>query len=228
MVSLYTDIDNVVLPPYPKTGIIAVITRQGGTISGSLHEWRVEQHMWLIIIGVILEGFDYNIVINNTHRFDILPDFLGFFLVFLGMRRLVKREMRMYEELRQGKIVAVILILMSVLDMLMAFTGSSYGGQEITMLKEMIELVLVYFCYKKIVDGFVRVEKQEEWDLNTDRLFRTLTFMLVARVLCFVVAMQGTILLIPAVLFSMVMCVMFARNLYVTEKRYVQEIAENK
>lgn len=180
--------------------------------------------MWLIIIGVILEGFDYNIVINNTHRFDILPDFLGLFLVFLGMHRLVKREMRMYEELRQGKIAAIILLLMSFLDMMMAFTGSSYGGQQIAMLKEMIELILVYFCYKKIVDGFVQVEKQETWDLNTDHLFRALTFMLVARVLCFVVAMQGTILLIPAVLFSMVMCVVFARNLYITEKCYGKEI----
>lgn len=195
-----------------------------GNIFRSLYEWRDERHMWLIIIGVILEGFDYNIVINNTHRFDILPDFLGFFLVFLGMHRLVKREMRMYEELRQGKIAAIILILMSFLDMMMAFTGSSYGGQQIAMLKEMIELILVYFCYKKIVDGFVQVEKQETWDLNTDHLFRALTFMLVGRVLCFVVAMQGTILLIPAVLFSMVMCVVFARNLYITEKCYGKEI----
>lgn len=186
-----------------------------------------KKHMWLTIAGVILEGFDYNIVINNTHKFDILPDFIGFFLVILGMSRLAKRELRMYEELRQGRIAAIILTLMSFMDMLMAFTGSSYGGQEIVILKEMIELLLVYYCYKKIVDAFVQVEKQEEWDLNTDRLFRALTFMLVARVLCFVVAMQGTILLIPAILFSMVMCVVFARNLYITGKRYEEEVSHS-
>lgn len=181
--------------------------------------------MNIIILGAILEAFDYNILIN-THSFDILPDFIGFFLIFLGMSRLAGKEPGVYEYMRQGKWMALALTLMAFLDMLMTFNGIGYGSAEIATLKEVLVLLLVYFCYAKLVNAFQHIEKnledddEERPDLRTDPLFRGLTFMLVARVLLFVVVMQGTVLVIPAMLFSVVMNIIFIKNLYQTEKRY--------
>lgn len=100
----------------------------------------------------------------NIGTFDILPDFLGYYLIYSGCKKLAYRN----EAFKKGSLPSLILIGLSFLS-IFNVGDISLMGIIIGLATRIIDLVLAYYIFKGIYNI---AEEVNNIDIKSDAKFR--------------------------------------------------------
>lgn len=118
-----------------------------------------------LFIGMLLVFLDVNVSITG-HTFEILPDFLGYFLMMRGLEAL-SAESHWFEKARPAAMgMAVYSALVYAVDVLAVTVYSRFLSFCLSALATVVSLLIGWW----IVSGVQDVERRRGWDLEGEKL----------------------------------------------------------
>ena len=168
--------------------------------------------MIFIFIGYILIFFHIRIM-----GIDILPNFVGYFLIYLGLRELTGRSPRF----ETAKTLSLILLAATVVINVFSIAGYSFNTAVLTVANLALVVVSLWLMYL-INKGLGDIETGENVALNSQKLLKIWKFQVAATVLATVFSIFPTqITAIIALVFAVaavVVNILFLINLYKAKK----------
>lgn len=98
--------------------------------------------------------------------FNLLPEFIGWILVFIGCLRL-SVESTHYEKAR---IFAIILAAGGLYSFIVSFFDTGEGFEDINFVISIVMMVLQAFAVHHIVEGLADIEKKDKCELNSSKI----------------------------------------------------------
>lgn len=175
-----------------------------------------------ICFGMFFILFDFYITFE-TNKIGFIPDFLGFLLIFLGLKQL-ERESIFFTK---AKPCAIILgIYASVLyfaDLMGQIHLFGDFGIVITTIATILNIYMIY----QIILGIQKIEKVKDVDLNSLDLMNKFKIIVILEVLtyCFLI---GPMLELIVVIVYVVFCILFLFSFKTTSDLYEMNVIQLK
>ncbi len=161
--------------------------------------------------GMIFIFININLTLGNS-KIDILPDFIGFFMLVKGLEELYNQS----DNFIKIKPFATGLGVYTLIVFLLNLFGIGYGLEYVAGI--VYTILLIYVTYTIII-GIMDIEKSFNISLDTERLMSSWKIMTIFNVLIFIVIFipfLNFIFLIFSIVFTIAYLVSFNRtkNLY--------------
>ncbi|MCD8118072.1 MAG: hypothetical protein LUE29_01030 [Lachnospiraceae bacterium] len=124
--------------------------------------------MTKIFVGLILIFLDINLDVYMLH-FDLLPDFIGFALLFLGMREQVARS----KYFRAALAVDAVLFVGTLCEWIFLAMGLVESSSDAVTFFDTAENLCMFYLTFCVVQTLVDSEKESGYDFDAVRLQKT-------------------------------------------------------
>lgn len=167
-----------------------------------------------LFTGMIFVFLGFNITFGNS-KFDILPDFIGFYLIFKGLEELQDKS----DNFTKIKSFAFGLTIYSfVLFIINLFAASYSMGYLGILLGIAYTIILIYVSYK-IILGIIDIEINHNVFLNSQKLMSNWRIMITFNILIFFILFIpfiSIVFIILNIVFTILYLISFneSKNLY--------------
>lgn len=156
----------------------------------------------------------------KINEFDLLPDFLGYVLICIGLSKLL------YESINFKKAIpyAIFMTIISIFITFGGLLGISFNGEIFGIFNFITILIFIYIKYL-IVMGIKDIEQSYNATLGFSSLFLIwkISFGLVVAIKTFVITRNEMFLLLGAVLTAIALCVNIVFLVYFYKAKKIYE-----
>jgi len=161
-----------------------------------------------IFVGFLLISFGINI-----GSFDFLPDFVGYFLIYLGMKELTDESPRFQKHAP----LAVVLAVYELVVLLSGIAGSGSSGFGITSVLGLVSMAVSLYLTWQLVKGVQDIEIGRSCDLEGLALEKGWTARAVCMVLSFLLVWIPAVNVL-AILLAFIAHIYFLVKLYQSKR----------
>ena len=170
--------------------------------------------------GMIFIFLSFTFTFGNS-KFDILPDFIGFFMIVKGLEELFNQSDNFVKIKPFAFGLGIYTLITFILDLLGITSQLGY----LTYIIGIIYTVLLIYVTYTIVLGIVDIEKNLNTSLNTEKLMSNWKLMIMFNVLTFITLFAPAIAficLIINIIFIILYLISFntTKNLYYENNKY--------
>lgn len=167
-------------------------------------------------MGYIVLGFIFPHAHINIGTFDILPDFLGYILISLGVGSLVFKNEYFKTAEKISMVTGVVRLVFDAVSML----GFGYGNGFGFLFTTVITFVEIYILYN-IIQGLLQVEREEQVYINGESLQKPWLILTVLNIVSILLYMgRVSIIYTLVVIMQLIIVVIIIYNLNITRKLY--------
>lgn len=175
--------------------------------------------MGRIFLGAIFTMVDINLQMENWN-FDLLPDIIGYLLMFFGIHWLWKMEPYISEQTRRVKKILPICIIVSVMEDLIAVSNIEISEVVVVLVFGMCNIILSYFLWYGIILCIQVIEDEKGIELKSLELYNLLKVIIGIQAVVLIVIWFGEVLTFLAFLAMIITVMIFLVDLYYAGKRY--------
>lgn len=174
-----------------------------------------------IFKGMIFVFLSFTFNFGNS-KFDILPDFVGFFMIVKGLEELYNQS----DNFIKIKPFAFGLGIYTLITFMLDLLGITSQLGYLTFIIGIVYTVLLIYVTYTIILGIIDIEKNLNKSLNTDKLMSNWKLMIIFNVLTFItlfVPAIAFICLIINIVFIILYLISFnaTKNLYYENNIYI-------
>ncbi len=184
-----------------------------------------------IFWGLILLLLTFDIDLGGGHVLTLLPDFIGFIVIFLGIHEMLDWGINF----KRAQIAAVAMIAYSAVT----FTTNLFALESgmLGTITDVLFTLMTLYMYFEIVEGIGSIEKITGENLNYERTKKTLKIYMVLVIFAYVVLIPAVSLFASSVLVGMlgllvliiaafVFYIIFITHIYKISKLYAEYMAK--
>lgn len=177
-----------------------------------------------ILLGALLVFFDITITVGDG-KWQMMPAFIGYLLVWTGLRAILAREEYLEPVWKRTLTLNKILVVITLLEYFQMLSGISLGNIYVYTSWSVVQIFLTYTFWKDFINGIAEVEKFHTVDLNTDKLDRALVLWTCIEAAVLLAAMLPVQLVLAIVILAgAVLGIYFIAQLYVCKKNFDREL----
>lgn len=135
-----------------------------------------------IFIGMLLIFLDFNLNLGSS-TIELLPDFIGFILIHNGVKEVLEESGWFNKILPFIRGMAIYTGILYAFDLLGITSNlSAQYGTILFLLLGFIGLIITHYINYTIIQGIKDMERNHNWDLNSETLFSSWKFLVICEV----------------------------------------------
>ncbi len=133
--------------------------------------------MGIFFVGLLFVFFNFNLT-NGDMTIDVLPNVIGYLLMYVGVSRLVKSDFPGTAFYAKAKLVMPAAILVSVVDTVLSLTGMGKAMNGILgSAVSLVNLILLLYALFQVVEGVRATERECQLGIPSERIKKWLTYV---------------------------------------------------
>lgn len=174
-----------------------------------------------LFIGMIFVFLNFTISISGS-SIDIIPDFIGFYLILKGLE-----ELKGYsEKFIKIRPLVIILGIYSLLTFALGLFGITNNLGNLAFVLVLINVIALIYVTYNIILGIMDIEKNINISIETNIVMNRWKMMIAFNVLSYVVLIVLPVIAIVSVIFYLVFAVLFLVSFNNSKNLYYEYIGE--
>lgn len=173
----------------------------------------MEDDMSNIFIGLLFIFLDFNFKLGSS-TIELIPDFIGYILMLNGLKELAGESSRFEKVIPYTKGMVIYTIIVYIIDVI-GFSSST----GLAIIPGIISVIVSLYISHEIIFGIKDIESLKGWELNSDSLFNTWRYLVIANIASYVLLIVP-ILAIISIIFTLIITISYLVSFNNTKNLY--------